>query len=62
MIILEKKIEKKNKFTKLNSDSFCSSDIKEFTILNLDQWDIFKKSKKKHARESGESASIANCS
>ena len=47
MIILEKKIEKKNKFTKLNSDSFCSSDIKEFTILNLDQWDIFKRSKKR---------------
>ncbi len=47
MIILEKKVEKKNNFTKLSSDIFCTSDIKEFTILNLDQWDIFKKSKKR---------------
>lgn len=47
MIILNKKVEKKNNFIKLQSDSFCINKIKEFTILDLEQWDLFKKSKKK---------------
>ena len=47
MIILDKKVEKKNKFIKLKSDSLSTNDIKEFTILDLEQWNALKISEKK---------------
>ncbi|MFL2660809.1 MAG: DUF934 domain-containing protein [Alphaproteobacteria bacterium] len=47
MIILDKKVEKKNKFLKIQSECFCVSDVKEYTILNLKQWNLFKNSKKR---------------
>ena len=47
MIILDKKVEKKNKFIKLKNDSFSTNNIKEFTILDLEQWSALKMSERK---------------
>ena len=47
MIILDKKVERRNEFKKLESESFCTNNIKEFTILDLEQWHAYKMSEKK---------------